>query len=218
MRLHTFEKTAPSEMLRRRLQEQGVSWSIHPFGTLGTAGGLGRVARAAVAVRGAQLLHARSALPAAATLLARPRAWVWDMRGFWSDERIELGTLRQGSVVERAVRAIERRAALSAGVIITLAAAAVPVINERYGDAVGRRARAIPTCVDLERFAVSEFPATPVRLLISGTLNNRYDVDGMLRLGSCLGRHLPVRVQVLCPDRIPFRSGVSSGWCRCRRG
>ena len=60
VRLHTFEKTAPSEMLRRRLQEQGVSWSIHPFGTLGTAGGLGAVARAAVAVRGAQLLHARS--------------------------------------------------------------------------------------------------------------------------------------------------------------
>ena len=75
----------------------------------------------------------------------------------------------------------------------------------------------IPTCVDLERFAVSEFPATPVRLLISGTLNNRYDVDGMLRLGPAWGGTCPYTCRFL-PGSIPFRSGVSSGWCRCRRG
>ena len=210
VRLHTFEKVPPSETLESRLRAQGVNWFVHQFGAFGPAGGLRRVAVGAAAVRGAELVHARSALPAACALLGRPGSWIWDMRGFWSDERIELGGMQRGATVERVVRLIEHRAALSAEVIITLAAAAIPVIAERYGEAVARKARVIPTCVDLERFALSELLPPPVRLLISGTLNARYDVDGMLRFAAQLARQLPVTLYVLCPDPSRFESRLRS--------
>ncbi len=71
MRLHTFEKTAPTEALRRLLADKGISWHPHPFGTLGAHGGLSRIVTGARAVRGAAIVHARSDLAAASTLLAR---------------------------------------------------------------------------------------------------------------------------------------------------
>jgi glycosyltransferase involved in cell wall biosynthesis len=198
--LHTFEKTPPGEDLRLSLRKEGITWAAHPFGGPGARGGLSRVVRGALAVRGAALLHARSDLPAGCALLSRAQTWVWDMRGFWADERIDLGTLRVGSPEDRVMRAIERGAARSAATILTLAASAVPVLVERHGPAVGSKVRVIPTCVDLERFLPNELPPPPVRLLISGTLNNRYDVEGMVRFAKHLQRRLPVQLEVLCPE------------------
>jgi glycosyltransferase involved in cell wall biosynthesis len=198
--LHTFERAAPPERLQLRLKQGGVVWVPHRFGLAGPAGGLGRVLRGARAVRGAELVHSRSDLPAASALLARSGHWVWDMRGFWADEKIEVGALRPGSPEDRAMRAIERRSARSAGAILTLASAAIPVLIARHGQAVEHKTRVIATCVDLARFAPREAPPRPVRLLISGTLNARYDVAGMTRFARHLARRLPMQLEVLCPD------------------
>jgi hypothetical protein len=148
--LHTFEKTPPGKDLRFSLQDEGMTWTAHPFGASGARGGLSRVLRGARAVKGAALLHARSDLPAACALLSRAPTWVWDMRGFWADERVDLGVMRVGSAEERVMRAVERRSARSAATILTLAASAVPVLVERHGLAVASKVRVIPTCVDLD--------------------------------------------------------------------
>jgi hypothetical protein len=122
------------------------------------------------------------------------------MRGFWADEKIEVGALRARSPEDAVMRAIERRSARSAGAILTLASAAIPVLVARHGQAVEHKTHVIATCVDLARFVPTEAPPRPVRLLISGTLNSRYDVAGMTRFAKHLARRLPVRLEVLCPD------------------
>ena len=88
--LHTFEKAAPSPDLKRRLQEQGVRWTPHDFGRHGSTGGIARVIAGAAALRGAELVHARSDMSAASALLARSRSWLWDVRSLWADQRIAL--------------------------------------------------------------------------------------------------------------------------------
>jgi hypothetical protein len=199
--LHSFEKVPPTPELQARLAASDVRWAPHRFGRSGAAGGLSRVARGAVVLRGAELVHARSDLPAASALLARREAWLWDMRSFWADERIELGLLRAGSIEERVMRRVERGAAASAHRIVTLAEAAAPVLVERHGPAVRQKVRVVTTCVDLGRFPLQDPPpAEPVRLLLSGTLNSRYDVPVMVRLAEVLGRRRPVELEVLCPD------------------
>lgn len=199
--LHSFEKSPPAGAVRARLDAAGVRWVPHPFGAPGAAGGLRRVARGAAAVRGAGLVHARSDLAAASALCARRRSWLWDMRSFWADERIELGLLRAGAPEERVLRRVERGAARSAGRIVTLAAAAVPVLATRHGQATADKVRVVTTCVDLARFARRPPPpAEPVRLLLSGTLNDRYDVPAMVRLAEALARRRPVELHVLCPE------------------
>lgn len=199
--VHSFEHGEPSAAITDRLRRAGVAWTPHPFGRLGPVGGLGRVLRAARHLRGADLVHARSDLSAAAALLARPRRWVWDVRSFWADQRIALGMLRRGSLEERVLRLVERRAAQRCDAIVTLAATAIPVLAERHGAHVAAKAHVVPTCVDLDRFPFAAPPRPgPVRLLLSGTINGYYDVPTMLRLVELARRRRPTELVVLAPS------------------
>jgi len=199
--LHSFEKVPPPHSLVRRLDTAGAQWVQHQFGPLGARGGVGRVARGITAVRGSGLVHARSDLPAASTLLAGCPTWIWDMRGFWADERVDAGLLRPGSFEERAVRLIERRAARSAFAIVTLSSSAIPTVARMYGPDAANKVKVITTCVDLEQFAYQPMSdADPVRLLLSGTLSKRYDVPTMLRFAEQLRRSRRSQLDVLCPD------------------
>jgi hypothetical protein len=109
--LHSFEKTSPDEGVARRLQAADVAWRPHPFNNGGTREGMARVVRSAAYLRGAELVHARSDMPAASALLARCPAWVWDVRAFWREQRIAAGQIRPGSPPDRVMRIVEDRAA-----------------------------------------------------------------------------------------------------------
>jgi glycosyltransferase involved in cell wall biosynthesis len=203
--LHSLEKAPPSPAIADRLDGAGVVWRPHKWGRGGSTAGLARLVRGAAYLRGAELVHARSDIPAGSALLARCPAWVWDMRGFWADERIAVGSLRPGSVQDRIMRMIERGSARRAGAIVTLTAAAIDVLERRHGPAIREKARVITTCVDLDRFALSPPPlAPPLRLLLAGTLSARYDVPLMLRLVEELGRRRPTILTALVPQPSPW--------------
>src|SRR5262249_30209434 len=136
---------------------------------------------------------------------ARNPAWIWDMRGFWADERIETGVLRTGSIPERMMRAVERGAARRADGIVTLSAAALDVLEMRYGHAIRAKSRAITTCVELGRFPISAMPpARPYRLLLAGTLSKRYDVGLTLRFVDELRLRCDVEMSALIPGPSPW--------------
>ncbi|MEA2844320.1 MAG: hypothetical protein QOJ69_1991 [Actinomycetota bacterium] len=201
VRLHSFEKVDPPASLRRLLSEAGVDWRTHRFRGGGARGGLARVAHGAGLVARAELVHARSDMPAASAMLARRPAWVWDVRGFWRDDRASLGMLRPGSTPERVLRAVESRAARSSAAIITLSRNAADELARRHGPAVASKVRVITTCVDLERFALSPLPpADPARLLLAGSLNELYDIPTMLRLVDRLRALRPAELTVLTPE------------------
>jgi glycosyltransferase involved in cell wall biosynthesis len=203
--LRTFEPDGPVPWVAERLAATDVTWHTISFGRPGALGGLGRVARAALSIRGADTVHARSDLAGAAGLLARPRRLIWDMRSFWADQRIALEMMAPGSVEERILRRIERALARRADAIIVLAAAAVPVLVERHGADVAARTTVIPTCVDLQRYAPRPMPPAPTwRFLLSGTLNAYYDVPRMTALVAAARRAHPVELVVLRPETSPW--------------
>jgi glycosyltransferase involved in cell wall biosynthesis len=236
--LHTFEKARPTNDLRERLRRRHVRWEAHEFGRYGGVGGVGRVLRAARAVRGADLVHARSDLSAAAALLARSERWVWDVRSLWADQRIALGTLREGSSEHRILQRVEAGSARQSDAVLTLTEAVLPVLDARYGEVSGK-STVIPTCVDLERFAFAAMPSGPPwRLLLAGTLNTYYDVPLMVRFvhvarrqGQCeldllapgitawegLLDQVVTRREVATPDEMPERlRGCHAGLSVCR--
>lgn len=199
--LHSFEKSRPDEGVQRRLTSAGVQWRPHRFIGTGGPGGLVRVFEGAAFLTGAELVHARSDLAAASSLISRPPAWFWDMRAFWREERMALGALRPGSVDERVMRRIEAGAAHRSAGIITLSRSAIDVLRDRYGDVTASKCRVITTCVDLDRFTLSPLPqADTVRLLLAGTLNNLYDVASMIRLVERFRARRPSHLTVLTPD------------------
>jgi glycosyltransferase involved in cell wall biosynthesis len=198
--LFTFEPQPPSKERRTALEAAGVTWRPRPFGRAAARGGAARVARAAADMRGAGLVHARGDLAAAAAVLAGVDAWVWDMRSFWREQRIELGMLRPNSIEERVLRMVERQAARRSSAIITLAARAVPVLAARHGPDVPAKCAVVPTCVDLDRFTPTPLPEGPVSFLLAGTLNTYYDVPLMADVVQAARRRWPVKFDVLSPE------------------
>lgn len=204
--LHTFEKLPPSETALTRARAAGIVWYPHRFGRSGLLGGLGRVARAAVAIRGKSFVHARSDMAALAAVIARTPTWIWDVRSFWIDQRIALGTAKPDSLSERIFRRVEKLAASRASTIVVLAATAVPVLESRFGREVGSKVSVIPTCVDLTLFTPSPLPPMPLRVLMTGTYNNYYDVPTMLDLV----RHL----RRLCPTELVYAGPSHGPWIK----
>ncbi len=179
--LLTFEHGV-DPVVRERLAGLGVTWRPLRFGLHGPVGGLSRVLRAAWAVRGSAVVHARSYMAAASVMLTGVDRWVWDVRSLWVDQKVASGVIRPGSLQERVMRWVERLAAHRSTAVVTLTESAIDELDRRYEGVVSSKARVITTCVDLDRFDVSPLPPVPLRVLLAGTLNRYYDVHTMLDL------------------------------------
>jgi hypothetical protein len=74
------------------------------------------------------VVHARSYVPSVIALALKKglgTRFVFDMRGFWADERVECGFWNQGSRLFRAAKWYERRFLLNADAVVALTRAAV---------------------------------------------------------------------------------------------
>ena len=129
--LHSFEHHV-DEMIAADLARWGVVWTPHVFGGNGARAGLGRVARLARSIRGAELVHARSDMAAAAAMWSGAECWVWDVRSFWADQKVATGVFSARSPQARVFRRIERRAASRARHVVALTPSAIDELERRY--------------------------------------------------------------------------------------
>ena len=110
----------------------------------------------------AQLIHARSYLPAAAAwavhrLTGTP--FIFDMRALWPEELITAGRLRRGSIVHRVLTYLEKVCLRDAATVVSLTDASVGYLRDQYPAELQRqRIAVIPTCADLQRFKRSDKP------------------------------------------------------------
>jgi glycosyltransferase involved in cell wall biosynthesis len=102
------------------------------------------------------LVHCRSYVPSVIGLLLKKlfgSRFLFDMRGFWVDERVDGGIWRSGSASFRISKWFERRFLENADVVVTLTRSAVKELEKiDYLQAMPFEYRIIPTCVDMERF------------------------------------------------------------------
>lgn len=178
-RIHLISFEKPADLadqtrlaaMRARIAAAGIAW--HPLryhkrpSALATAWDIGAgtllggwlVWRQRLAI-----VHARSYV-AAVMALALKRwlgvRFVFDMRGFWADERVDGGIWPRGSRMYRVAKGFERRLLLAADHVVSLTHAAVGEM--RHFDYLAARQppfTVIPTCADLARFCP---PAQPRR-------------------------------------------------------
>lgn len=161
----------------------------------------------------AQLLHVRSYVPA---VMALPVRWLlgcrllFDIRGFWVDERVEGGLWRKG-VVYRTAKQIERLLYRNADAIVSLTEAGKLAIQGFSG--VSRRGvpiAVVPTCVDTDRFA----PGKPDLRLIErlgyegkmvftyvGSVGTWYAMDELLDFFAIVLQEIPMAAFLLIVRR-----------------
>lgn len=207
--LLSFEKPADLrdrtrlEAFRADLASQGIGWTplrYHKHPTLLATGcdvvvGVVRAARI-VKARGIRFVHARSYVAGLmGWLLKRTLGvrFVFDMRGFWADERVEGQLWPPGSAVYRLAKRVERRLLADADEIVTLTARARQTVQQWPGLGVAR-VTVIPTCVDLQRFPAasgSRAPGAAPVFLYSGSLGTWYGLPEMLRFLGVARKRFP---------------------------
>jgi len=174
--------------------------------------------RRAVREHRADFVHARGYVPAfLAQRLRRP--FLFDMRGFWPDERADGGLWTRKSVGYRVWKRIERS--------LLADARAVVVLTERAKEEIARLrlappatpVRVIPTCTDLERFRpVPERERPPecrgerARWLVFGGTSTWYLREETLDLAArALARDEDAVVHVLTlDDPAPIVAGLGA--------
>src|SRR4051812_48734644 len=171
----TAEAQAP---LRAALEKEDIRWVALRYHKSPTVPATAfDVLQGAVATRwllgrdDVQLVHTRSYVPALMALMVLGRRkFVFDMRGFWADERIDGNIWPRPRPVHktlyRLAKGLERWALRRADHVVILTHAAARLL----GDIPGVQqplppVSVIPTCVDLDRFRVAEDVAASRRAL-----------------------------------------------------
>ncbi len=200
--LITFEKTArwndldDRRSMEERLSRADIRW--HPLRyrrrppVLGTLLNLVEGYRLALRLDGERafdLVHARSypSSVVARRLKTRRRIpFIFDMRGFYPEERVDGGLWKKGGVLFKAAKRVERDLFGMADGIVTLTQASLPILSTRIAAAGGRAVpRVIPTCVDLDRFKPVPTGTRPEEFTLAyfGSLGTWYRLGDMLRFG-----------------------------------
>jgi glycosyltransferase involved in cell wall biosynthesis len=201
--LISFEKSdAPDPQLRQQIEAQGIEWVPLRYHrrppVLSTIVDVlaGRRALALATRRRGRpaIVHVRSYVPALIALAARRVTGgklLFDMRGFWADERVEGGLWRPGGMLYRIAKRCERKFLAETDAIVTLTQASVPQIRA-WTEGRDVPIEVIPTCVDPERFANRpERPGGPHAVWI-GSIGTWYRFDLAARVAHALAMPLTV--------------------------
>ncbi len=213
MRLVSFEKVASLKKSGRvhalagELEARGVEWvplRYHRrFPVVATGYDIlkgGRIGRRLHRDRPIRLLHARSypaGLMASHVAKRIGAPWIFDMRGFWVDERIEAGIWTARGPVTRAARLAERRLLADSAAVVQLTHKGAALLGALAPEGFAPNTTVIPTCVDMDKFRPSDdqervrsqlgIPGGPVMIYV-GSLSTWYLPDLTLRVGNEFAR------------------------------
>ena len=103
-----------------------------------------------------EIIHSRSYIPSIIAFFMKfflHIKYIFDMRGFWADEKIDSGVWKKKSIVYRVVKKIERHFFLNADVIVSLTNTGKRDIQSlNYMLNVDTEISVIPTCTNLNIF------------------------------------------------------------------
>jgi glycosyltransferase involved in cell wall biosynthesis len=213
--LLTFEKPelwgqeAARDGMRRRLEACGIRWRPLRYhrrprlagtlldliaGSRTIADEASRVAPAVIHCRGevATIMTRWACLPSTVRLL-------YDVRGFFSDERVESGSWRPGSFLDRAVRRTEAGNLKRADGVVVLTRGAAETLRRRRPSLSSLRV--IPTCVDVSIFKPRRPEQKPeFGLVYSGSLGTWYMAQEMMAFARSAAGVVPGPTLFLTPQ------------------
>jgi glycosyltransferase involved in cell wall biosynthesis len=154
----------------------------------------------------AELIHARSYLPAAAAwavnrLTGTP--FIFDMRALWLEELITAGRLQRGSIVHKVLTRLKKVCLRDAAAVVSLTDAAVRYLQDQYPTELqGQHITVIPTCADLQRFKRSNKPPSErVYGCVGTVLSGWFLMDWLASLFNTVAQKDPeARFEVITRD------------------
>ena len=143
------------------------------------------------------MIHARSLVPALIAQKIKNRfhiPYLYDIRGFWIDEKTYKGSMRQGSVVYRLAKSLEAGAYKSCDAIVSLTDTAITEIRKFpfWGGKKLPPFATIPTCVNLEDFTCRmDRLSGPITFGYVGSLGRGYLAEELFDYFKVVQVHFP---------------------------
>ncbi|UHH08571.1 glycosyltransferase [Luteimonas fraxinea] len=190
-RAEDLDRADELKAVGHRMQAAGIHWhrlSYHKrFSALATAWDIiqgSMLGLKLVRRHGLSVVHARSYVSSAMALVIKRVTkikYVFDMRGFWADERVDGGLWPRNGRMYRLAKWFERRFLLRADHVVSLTHAAVREM-ERFNYLKGAMppVTVIPTCADLAKFVPTSPPQGNFVLGYVGSAGTWYLFDNVV--------------------------------------
>jgi len=162
----------------------------------------------AVKAGDAQIIHARSYLPAAVAwavnrLTGTP--FIFDMRALFPEELITAGRLHRNSIVYKVLIRIEKLCMRDAAIVVSLTDAAVGYLLKQYPTELEvKRIAVIPTCADLKRFKpLKKMPTKLVYGCVGTVLSGWFLLDWLAIFFNLISKeNLEAKFEVVTRDDV----------------
>lgn len=135
------------------------------------------------------IIHSRSYISAFLSFLIKKFfkiKYVFDMRGFWLEERIEWNIWSEKSILYKFFKYFEKKIICESNSIVTLTSVAIPIIRNKYNlNNSNIIFESIPTCVNTKNkifYSQREYTSKIV-LAHLGAIGTRYEFKKYLELG-----------------------------------
>jgi glycosyltransferase involved in cell wall biosynthesis len=186
-------KNEKPDAIARRVKSNGISWfplKYHKSPTvLATTWDIfaGVVLSLFLCIKHKiSIIHARSYVAAMIALIAKKickTKFIFDMRGFWADERVDGGIWPANSALYRAAKYCEKLFLLHADHVIFLSNAGLKEASKFPYVSTPLQASVIPTCADFSKFypPLNNFRAEPIVLGYVGSVGTWYLFDEVIR-------------------------------------
>lgn len=215
-KLHDWQQVERREALRQQIDEAGITWVPLRYHKRPTALATAYDIAQGVAVgawmvlrHGVRIVHARSYVPSVMAFALKKifrLKYIFDMRGFWADERVDGGLWRADGRLYRIAKWFERCFLRNADCVVSLTQAAVTEMRTfSYLQGHMPRFEIITTCADLDLFRPNEAgthtEVRPFTLGYVGSVGVWYLFDEVLRCFQLLRERLPnARLHILNRD------------------
>ncbi len=142
--------------------------------------------------------------------------FLYDVRGFFSDERVETGSWRRGSVLDRVVRRAEAANLERADGAVVLTQHAARMIRQRRPSLTALRV--VPTCVDVSAFRPRTADRPPeFGLAYVGSAGTWYMADAMVAFARVAAGAGFRRALFLTPEpQHIVRRGATADWAEVK--
>lgn len=129
------------------------------------------------------IIHARSYIPMLLSLpfgLVRDTRLIFDIRGFWVDERVDLGSIKENDRLYYILKRVEKLLYRWSDTVITLTEVSAEIIENKY-DIDQENIYVIPTCVDTDKFIPADNQSTEEFVVgYVGTVNEWHRFEDVL--------------------------------------
>jgi len=146
-----------------------------------------------------KIIHARSYLPGFAVYISRlfiNTKFIFDMRGFWIDERFEWSIWSNKNIINlKILKQIEKKIIHSATKIVVLCSDAKEILNLEFKYDL-KNISVIPTCADENQFNISKkkYWHNVLNICHLGTVGSRYNIDSTLQFYKLLNKYINTKI------------------------